>query len=72
MTHRRILLTLPIALSVVAVAVAQKSARADAGTDAAVADAGADAGDAGRDDESTGCGASAPPNGMTALGAGCC
>lgn len=82
MKPRRVLLSLPIALSIAAVAVAQRSARADAGTDAAVSetgtdaglsDGGADAGDAGRrDDDPPGCGAAAPPNGVSALGAGCC
>lgn len=73
MKTRRTLLTLPVALAIVAVAAA--NGRADAGpSDSGVSDAAADAADGGEpsDDTTTGCGGSAPPNAGAAFGAGCC
>lgn len=74
MRTRRLLLTLPIVVTAAAIGAAQAHADSglDAATDAATADAAADGGDAGLDDAATGCGASAPPNGLSSLGAGCC
>ncbi len=70
MKTRRLVLALPIVLSVVAIA--SSRARADAGQahDGGVADAG-DGGDP-NDENATGCGAMAPPNGASVIGAGCC
>jgi hypothetical protein len=78
MKTRRIVLALPIVVSVVALASQGARADADAGApDAGVADAGpGDAGDGGDGDggDSTPfeCGAMAPPHGAGVVGAGCC
>jgi hypothetical protein len=74
MRTRRFLLTLPIVVTAVAIGAAQAQADSgvDAATDAAVTADAADAGDGGFERDKTGCGASAPPNGAAALGAGCC
>jgi hypothetical protein len=74
MKTRRILLTLPLVVTVVAIAATQNEAHAQdasVATDAGVTDAADEAGDAG-DRHPTGCGAMAPPNGAVAFGAGCC
>ncbi len=80
MKTRRALLTLPIALAIVAVAA--QNGRADAGptdsgvADAAASDSGADGGDPApgseNDDTTTSCGGATPPNAVAAFGAGCC
>lgn len=76
MRTRRLLLTLPIVVTAAAIGAARAHADSglDAATDAATADAAdaADGGDSGLDDTPTGCGASAPQNGLSSLGAGCC
>ena len=49
------------------------AALADGGQDAgALADAGVDAGDAGEDENATGCGQGTGPAGTASVGAGCC